>query len=555
MHKSLCFLLIFLSLFGAVSAQTGKTYLDKDRKKTSKKEAVYYRIVKSKAGLFKVTDYFINGNPQFTGTSKTKTDPLVLEGKCTWYGENGKVTQEGFFTDGKPDGASVSYYSDGAKKNEGTYQNGLLNGIYRDFFPSGAIQAEATFKNGKIDGRLVKYFNETQKKEEVYFSNGKEDGPYEFYNVNGKLFNKGTARDGAQEGTCYDYYYEGPLRKIYTVHDRLLDGDFYEFTSNGDTAAVGFFEMGKPVRYKATSLRKVNGSVFSGEMELRNGIEYWKTYRDGKLVLEHRYHYGIKDGIWTLYTYDGSAVYQTIDYTGTDCADIYLQYCKEKFDPFFFLSSRFRLPGLELLKDKPCTPPTTTDVFRSNAALSEDDHPIHHHKPQSPETAPAVKITDAELSRRSDGYEIKTRGLLTRDLDYKEPAKAAAFLEKNACVSEFDKKYPGVTACRRKIGGIDYRVFTSDNPETLLKLKNALTPGTDEIQFFYQTYPERKYLAGEPTPDRYLGFNLPQTIREAIRGKIMSDLSIIQAIENDFFKGFTFSGISAFGALEKAVGK
>lgn len=540
MHKSLYFLLIFLPFCVSVSAQTGKTYFDKDWKKTSKKGAVYYRVIKPKAGMFRVNVFFIDGKPQFTGTSKTKTDPLVWEGKCTWYAENGKVTQEASYMNGKQDGPYMGYYSDGTRKNEGTYKNDLPEGICRDFFPSGAIQSEATFKNGKIDGRYVKYFNETQKKEETYFSNGKENGSYEFYNANGKLFNKGTARDGAQEGTCYDYYYEGPLRKIYTVHDRLLDGDFFEFTSKGDTAAVGFFEMGKPLRYKATSLRKVNGSVFSGEMELRGGIEYWKMYRDGKLVLEHRYHYGIKEGIWTLYTYNGSAVYQTVDYTGTGCADTYLQQTKEKFDPFFFLSNRFQLFGLKLLEDKECMPPTTTDIYRSNTALSENDHPFHHHKPKSSGTDTSVKTMAAETDR---------------GLNYKEPANAAAFLEKNACVSEFDKQYPGVTACRRKIGGIDYRVFTSENLETLLNLKNTLIPGPDEIQFFYQKFPERTYLPGELKPDRYLGFNIPQTIREAIRGKIMSDLSIIRAIENDFFKGFTFSGISAFGALEKAVGK
>lgn len=54
--------------------------------------------------------------------------------KATYYYENGKVQQEGFFKDGKLDGVWVSYDEKGNKKTVGEYTDGLKTGnwIYFD---------------------------------------------------------------------------------------------------------------------------------------------------------------------------------------------------------------------------------------------------------------------------------------------------------------------------------------------------------------------------------------------------------------------------------------
>ncbi|MCD9573719.1 toxin-antitoxin system YwqK family antitoxin [Flavobacterium soyae] len=48
--------------------------------------------------------------------------------KATYYYENGKVQQEGFFRDGKLDGVWVSYDEKGNKKAVGEYTEGLKTG-------------------------------------------------------------------------------------------------------------------------------------------------------------------------------------------------------------------------------------------------------------------------------------------------------------------------------------------------------------------------------------------------------------------------------------------
>ena len=404
------------------------------------------------------------------------------------------------------------------------------------------MQSEAHYKNGTPDGRYVKYFTESQKKEEVYFTDGLVNGAYEFYNSNGQLFNKGNALNGAQEGTCYDYYYEGGLRKIYTVHDRLLDGFFYEFTPSGDTAAVGFFEQGKPVRFRAQSLRITNGSRFSTEMELRDGTEHWKIFRDGRTVMQHQYREGNKTGLWTLYTYDGAKLFETIDYTGAGCSEKYLQQTREKFDPFFFLGDRFCLDA-DLIKDKKCSP-VINRLYEKDATLSPDDHPFYHHKKET-----------ADMEAGEGDRKVKGRVAPARDIDYKEPALQPVFLNQNNCIENFDKKYPGVTRCRRESDGTTYVLYTSADRNLLLKLKATLKPGPAEIFFFYQRFEQRKYTAEEPRPVRYMAFSLPVNIAEAFREKIMDDIIPVSVLEHGFFKGYAFSGMAAAKALNEALGK
>lgn len=48
--------------------------------------------------------------------------------KATYYYDNGKVQQEGFFKDGKLDGVWVSYDEKGNKKTVGEYTEGVKTG-------------------------------------------------------------------------------------------------------------------------------------------------------------------------------------------------------------------------------------------------------------------------------------------------------------------------------------------------------------------------------------------------------------------------------------------
>lgn len=519
-------LLLCLAVLIQVSAhcQT-KIYLDKDWKETSKNEAEYYRIIEKKSNLYQVKDYFITGELQFEALSHTNTEPYELEGEVKTYEKNGQLVDQRSFKNNVPVGEMTSYYSNGTLKAKGQYKDGQFDGLYTEYFPSGKIANQATFANGVINGTHTKYQSDDELEFKVNYKNGVLNGPYEFYNFSGRLFNKGNAENGFQQGKCYDYFYEGGLRKEYTVNNKKLDGILIEYSATGDTIGKGVFKAGVPLYYKMAQHGSLNGSKFGGEMQLVDGIENWKIYRDSALVLKSFYKDGVKTGIWQVYTFDGSALYQTRDYTNADCSEKYLQTTKDKFDPFFFLSDRFNF-GAEVLKDGDC------GVKMEQISNNEDLHPFYHFKNSS--TKPVKKKNDDII-------------------EYTDPTHKNGFAQKNNCVDTY-KTYSDVSVCTREMNGTTYKVFISENLERLKTLKAEAKPGDKEVYFYYQRFKDRTYdFSKEPHPKRYMGFALPNVIKEALKEKRMNESAIVKVLEHDFWNVDDFSGLSAFSALEDAT--
>jgi antitoxin component YwqK of YwqJK toxin-antitoxin module len=68
--------------------------------------------------------------------------------KTTYYFENGKIQQEGFFKDGKLDGVWTSYDVNGNKLAVATYDNGEKTGKW--FFWNGTNLNEVDYSNSRI---------------------------------------------------------------------------------------------------------------------------------------------------------------------------------------------------------------------------------------------------------------------------------------------------------------------------------------------------------------------------------------------------------------------
>ncbi|TDO83670.1 MORN repeat protein [Flavobacterium chryseum] len=68
--------------------------------------------------------------------------------KATYYYENGKVQQEGFYKEGKLDGVWVSYDENGNKLAVGEYTDGVKTGKWI-FFNDNKL-SEVAYENSKI---------------------------------------------------------------------------------------------------------------------------------------------------------------------------------------------------------------------------------------------------------------------------------------------------------------------------------------------------------------------------------------------------------------------
>jgi len=68
--------------------------------------------------------------------------------KATYYHENGKIKQEGFYKEGKVHGKWISYAENGKKTSLGEYKNGEKTGKW--FFWNGSTLSEVDYSNSRI---------------------------------------------------------------------------------------------------------------------------------------------------------------------------------------------------------------------------------------------------------------------------------------------------------------------------------------------------------------------------------------------------------------------
>lgn len=122
--KYLKYLVIVVSFncFG----QKDTTFFDKNWKKCNRSEAEYFRTVKKEGENYSVTDHYLSNQPQMIATC-SQLDPLIKNGKCSFFDSSGFKTSEGNYMNNKPlgkwiwwdeeskDSTIVEYKPDGTK--------------------------------------------------------------------------------------------------------------------------------------------------------------------------------------------------------------------------------------------------------------------------------------------------------------------------------------------------------------------------------------------------------------------------------------------------------
>lgn len=528
MHRLLFLLLIFLIDTTYIYGQQ-KRYFDKDWKETTKDKAEYYRIVNKNQQNYSVKDFYISGKLQFEGISTTDAEPLNLQGKAVWYYDNGNISQDATFTNNAPDGYSKEYYSNGKLKSNATYILGKLDKEYTEYYPNGSLAGKGEFLNGEPNGTTIKYKNPGQLDFKVNYKKGIADGEYEFYNSNGSLFYKGTAKNGFQEGLCSEYYYEGELRKTYTIHNKMLEGKYIEFSKNKDTLTKGVFKNGIAQSFKILSTSTRNGSIFSKEMTLRNGIEEWKTFRDGKLILKSFYKDGTFNGEWTVYNFNGTKEFGTIRFDAQQtCKEDYLQQAKGEFSPYLMLSDRFGFD--RIIPDKGIC----EGIAMTNNNLPKDEHPIYHYT-ESKKEKTENKEEDINIVK-----------------NYIDPSSTDEFKAKNNCKTVENKK--NVTVCKKDVYSISYTVYLSTDQKSLEQIKSLYKPKDLEIVYFFQQKENRDYdFNKEERTERFMTFSLSKSTKEAFQNKSLDYIVTIGALEHNFWDVSNFSGLAAYDAYEKEM--
>lgn len=95
--------------------------------------------------------------------------------------------------DGKKDGPWTTFYADGTKRSEGSYQAGAKQGLWRQYHKNGKLASEGTFHEGKFYGRYRAFHeNGNLEMEGTYnpicgnSADGTKEGEFRYYNTDGK---------------------------------------------------------------------------------------------------------------------------------------------------------------------------------------------------------------------------------------------------------------------------------------------------------------------------------------------------------------------------------
>lgn len=238
--------LLFCGICHLVDAQQ-ITYMNQDWEVVkNKSEATYYREARKEGKCYHIKDFYMNGTLQMEGYS-INNDPTkdILDGKVTWYNEQGKVYNIANYDKGVQHGVYQFYDTNGTLLTDMVYNNGEAVSGYMitpkrkgkddefhlnpydfklDFLGKG--KTKYTTYDGDINGiRKVAYMTDVIDFEKQ-----------EFYNEKGQKIAEATYQNYLPKGKVVDYFYE-PMRikSIETYDDYQPQPNISEqFYKNGN---------------------------------------------------------------------------------------------------------------------------------------------------------------------------------------------------------------------------------------------------------------------------------------------------------------------------------
>ncbi len=107
--------------------------------------------------------------------------------------------ERGCLVGGKRHGPYQSYWPDGARWRDGSYEDGRRAGLWKGSWPGGKPAYEATYRGGLLDGSLTLYYPTGGKKLEGTYALGRPNGTFVAYREDGEkvgqlVFDSGKVR-------------------------------------------------------------------------------------------------------------------------------------------------------------------------------------------------------------------------------------------------------------------------------------------------------------------------------------------------------------------------
>lgn len=178
-------------------------------------------------------DYFYTSNRTAYTILITKKGTIYDDdnGEKNEYDDDFNLVRTYNLKDGKLNGLSTEYYTNGKIKSKSNWTNDVLNGAYELFDENGILTERKIYVNGKKEGKLIGYYSSGKINYQITFTNDLENGKYFFYDENGSITTEETYINGIKNGP-FTYVYSpsetGSFEQSVTV-----TGNFSEDKKNG----------------------------------------------------------------------------------------------------------------------------------------------------------------------------------------------------------------------------------------------------------------------------------------------------------------------------------
>ena len=205
-----------------------------------------------------------------------------------WHAE-GVLQAKGEFVEGVPVGTITIYHSNGAKRREMPWRDGV-DGVVRTWGEDGALLSECAYQADEPHGTSIELYPSGQTREKGEYVEGSRVGDWVTWHEDGTKASQVTYRAGVRQGPCVTFHPGGAKESEGLYEDDQKVGTWVSWFPNGQTRSEGGFIAG--LRYgRWTEFHE------SGQVSQRG--DYWQDKRQGP---------------WDFFTAAGSADSSRVGY-------------------------------------------------------------------------------------------------------------------------------------------------------------------------------------------------------------------------------------------------
>ena len=165
-----------------------------------------------------------------------------------YYGDGQTVQSERTFIDGKVDGVSRTYHSNGKVETEKVYKLGIEDGYDRRYDSDGTLTLDECYKDGKRDGKWTQHLSSNlgDMVRISFYKNGLPDGQWSETWKDGKPEKSTTYKNDEKNGEEITYFTDGTPEKSSNYLNGKLNGVTKEFYfGSGQCKSEYTFKNGK----------------------------------------------------------------------------------------------------------------------------------------------------------------------------------------------------------------------------------------------------------------------------------------------------------------------